>query len=93
MTEEQTPLKLDFKPDELAATNSVVSLSSSGISEQDTTLLPDVSFAPEGINGITVDSPRNNSESQPLLGRMESHPQFNHFPGMCYNFLIVFTFD
>lgn len=80
MTEEQTPLKLDFKPDELANTNSVVSLSSSGVSEPENTILPEVSFAPETINGITVDSPRNNSESQPLLGRMDSHPQFNHFP-------------
>lgn len=80
MTEEQTPLKLDFKSDELAGAPSV-SLSSSIVSDQENTLLPEVSFAPEAINGIVIDSPRNNSESQPLLGRMESHPQYNHFPG------------
>jgi len=81
MTEEQSNPKLTFNSDELVRTNSVVSLSSSCLSEQENTLLPEVGFAPGPSNGGTIDSPRNNSESQPLLGgRMETDTTGNNFP-------------
>lgn len=79
MTEEQTQLKLSFKPENLNKTESVVSLSS-GISETDQNILPDVAFAPGSSNGGTIDSPRTNRESQPLLGRLDGESQ-NNFPG------------
>lgn len=82
MTEEQTQLKLSFKQDNLIRTNSIVSLSSSGISESEATFLPDVAFVPGSNNGGTIDSPRSNRENQPLLGRMEGdHILYNNFPG------------
>ncbi|XP_075222426.1 phosphatidylinositol 4-kinase II alpha isoform X1 [Lycorma delicatula] len=84
MTEEQTqPLKLSYRPDDLVRTNSIVSLSSSGVSESEGTIVPDVAFVPSTSKGSTstIDSPRNNRESQPLLGRMETDlVQFNSFP-------------
>uniref|UniRef100_A0A1B6C7D0 Phosphatidylinositol 4-kinase type 2 n=1 Tax=Clastoptera arizonana TaxID=38151 RepID=A0A1B6C7D0_9HEMI len=81
MTEEQTQLKLSFKQDDLNRTNSIVSLSSSGISESEATFLPDVAFIPGSSNGGTIDSPRSNRENQPLLGRMEGdHILYNNFP-------------
>lgn len=82
MTEEQTQLKLSFKPDDLIRTNSIVSLSSSGVSESEVnTFIPDVAFAPSSSNGGTIDSPRSNRENQPLLGRMEGDVLYNNFPG------------
>lgn len=81
MTEEQTQLKLSFKPDDLIRTNSIVSLSSSGVSESEgNTFIPDVAFAPSSSNGGTIDSPRSNRENQPLLGRMEGDVLYNNFP-------------
>lgn len=80
MTEEQTQLKLSFKPEDLNRAVSVVSLSSSGISETDQNILPDVAFAPGASNGGTIDSPRTNRENQPLLGRLDGESQ-NNFPG------------
>lgn len=89
MTEEQTqPLKLSYRPDDLVRTNSIVSLSSSGVSESESTIVPDVAFVPSTSKGSTstIDSPRNNRESQPLLGRMETDiVQFNTFPGIKVN--------
>lgn len=79
MTEEQTQLKLSFKPEDLNRTTSIVSLSSSGISDPDQSLLPDVAFAPGSSNGGTIDSPRTR-ENQPLLGRGDGE-SFNSFPG------------
>lgn len=85
MTEEPTQtLKLSYKPDDLVRTNSIVSLSSSGVSESEGTIVPDVAFVPSTSKNSTstIDSPRNNRESQPLLGRMEADTiQFNTFPG------------
>lgn len=80
MTEEQTQLKLSFKPEDLNRTTSIVSLSSSGISEADQSILPDVAFAPGSSNSGTIDSPRTNRENQPLLGRLDGD-SINSFPG------------
>lgn len=100
MSTEGTPNGLKFKPDELVRSNSTGSLGSSCISDQEErkTLLPEVSFAPCTSNGRTaVDSPRNNSESQPLLGRMDPEVSYNRFPGIItlvlfafYNFFVSF---
>lgn len=78
MTEEQTQLKLSFKPEDLNRATSIVSLSSSGVSEADQSILPDVAFVP-GSNSGTIDSPRTR-ENQPLLGRGDCD-SFNSFPG------------
>ncbi|KAL1122687.1 hypothetical protein AAG570_003014 [Ranatra chinensis] len=84
MTEEglnqnhQANNRVTFKSDALARSNSIVSISSS--CEGETTLLPEVGFAPVSNNGGTIESPRSNSESQPLLARMEPEAQFNCFP-------------
>ena len=79
MTEVEAEVQILHKPDELVRTDSTGSLSSSSLSEAE---LPEVGFAPILANGVaTIDSPRSNSECQPLLGRMEPDAQFNHFPG------------
>lgn len=80
MTEDQTPFKGQFLPEEKPRANSVASLSSSGVSDE-VTLIPEVTFAPGSNNGATIDSPRVNRENQPLLGRMECDVTFNNFPG------------
>lgn len=80
MTEEQTHLKGQLITEDKSRTNSVASLSSSGVSDE-VSLLPEVAFAPGSNNGGTIDSPRVNRENQPLLGRMESDVTFNNFPG------------
>jgi len=77
MTEEQTHLKSQVISEDKSRTNSVASLSSSGVSDE----VPEVAFAPSSNNGSTIDSPRVNRENQPLLGRMESDVTFNNFPG------------
>ncbi|XP_054262513.1 phosphatidylinositol 4-kinase type 2-alpha isoform X1 [Macrosteles quadrilineatus] len=77
MTEEQSQLKLSFKPED--RTTSIVSLSSSGVSEAEQSILPDVAFAPGSSNSGTIDSPRTNRENQPLLGRSDSE-SCNNFP-------------
>lgn len=77
MTEEQTHLKSQLISEDKSRTNSVASLSSSGVSDE----VPEVAFAPSSNNGSTIDSPRVNRENQPLLGRMESDVTFNNFPG------------
>ncbi|XP_039283368.1 phosphatidylinositol 4-kinase type 2-alpha isoform X5 [Nilaparvata lugens] len=80
MTEEQNQLKLTFKTDELVSrSDSIVSLSSSGVSDTEVSV-PDVAFVASSSKGSTIDSPRSNRESQPLLGRMEADIQFNTFP-------------
>ncbi|XP_021942487.1 phosphatidylinositol 4-kinase type 2-alpha isoform X2 [Zootermopsis nevadensis] len=79
MTEEQTHLKGQLISEDKIRTNSVASLSSSGVSDE-VSLLPEVAFAPGSNNGGTIDSPRVNRENQPLLGRMESDVTFNNFP-------------
>ncbi|RZF43110.1 hypothetical protein LSTR_LSTR001288 [Laodelphax striatellus] len=80
MTEEQNQLKLSFKTDELVSrSDSIVSLSSSGVSDTEI-CVPDVAFVASSSKGSTIDSPRSNRESQPLLGRMESDIQCNTFP-------------
>lgn len=78
MTEEHTQLKLSFTTEDLNRATSVVSLSSSGISEADQSILPDVAFVP-GSNSGTIDSQRTR-ENQPLLGRGDAD-SFNIFPG------------
>jgi hypothetical protein len=77
MTEDQTHLKSQLVSEDKSRTNSVASLSSSGVSDE----VPEVAFAPSTNNGSTIDSPRVNRENQPLLGRMESDVNFNNFPG------------
>ncbi|KAJ9578742.1 hypothetical protein L9F63_005031, partial [Diploptera punctata] len=79
MTEEQTHLKGQVISEDKQRTNSITSLSSSGVSDE-VSLLPEVAFAPGSNNGGTIDSPRVNRENQPLLGRMESDVTFNNFP-------------
>ncbi|KAK9509461.1 hypothetical protein O3M35_006773 [Rhynocoris fuscipes] len=81
MTEEQTPLKVDFSQDDLANPNAVVSLSSTGVTEVESTpIVPEVVFVSGTSNGCTIEC-RTNGEREPLLPRMEqvSHP-YNHFP-------------
>jgi hypothetical protein len=85
MTEEQTHLKGQLILEDKIRTNSVASLSSSGVSDE-VSLLPEVAFAPGSNNGGTIDSPRVNRENQPLLGRMESDVTFNNFPGIWENY-------
>lgn len=79
MTEEQTHLKGQLISEDKSRTNSVASLSSSGVSDE-VSLLPEVAFAPGPNNGGAIDSSRVNRENQPLLGRMESDVTFNNFP-------------
>lgn len=87
MTEEQTPLKVDFNQDDLASANAVVSLSSStGVSEveESTPHVPEVVFVSGSSNGCTIEC-RANGEREPLLPRMESVSQpYNHFPGKSF---------
>jgi hypothetical protein len=80
MTEEQTHLKGQLISEDKSRTNSVASLSSSGVSDE-VSLLPEVVFAPSSNNAVTIDTSRINRENQPLLGRMESDVTFNTFPG------------
>ena len=77
MTEEQTHIKSQLISEDKCRTNSIASLSSSGVSDE----VPEVAFAPSSNNGSTIGSPRVNRENQPLLGRMESDVTFNNFPG------------
>ena len=80
MTGEQSHLRGQIISGDKSRTNSITSLSSSGVSDE-VSLLPEVAFAPGSNNGGTIDSPRVNRENQPLLGRMESDVTFNNFPG------------
>ncbi|XP_071448951.1 phosphatidylinositol 4-kinase type 2-alpha [Hetaerina americana] len=79
MTAEQTNFKPPLKGEDKTRSNSVASLSSSGVSDE-AAIIPDVSFAPVSNNGAIIDSSRSNRENQPLLGRMESDVTFNNFP-------------
>ncbi|PNF29537.1 Phosphatidylinositol 4-kinase type 2-beta [Cryptotermes secundus] len=79
MTEEQTHLRGQLISEDKSRTNSVASLSSSGVSDE-VSLLLEVVFAPGSNNGGAIDSSRVNRENQPLLGRMESVVTFNNFP-------------
>ncbi|XP_046997739.1 phosphatidylinositol 4-kinase type 2-alpha isoform X1 [Schistocerca americana] len=79
MTEDHTLPKGQLLTEEKSRANSVVSLSSSGVSDE-VSILPEVTFAPGSNNSGTIDSPRVNRENQPLLGRMELDVTFNNFP-------------
>lgn len=79
MSEKQTQSIISFTPED--RTTSVISLSSSGISESDqNTFVQEVAFVPGSSNGGTIDSLRSNRENQPLLGRLVSESD-NNFPG------------
>lgn len=60
--------------------------------EEPSELLPDVDFVqnPSIDQGIVIDSPGIDRESQPLLGRLELDVAYNRFPGLFHLQQILF---
>jgi len=81
MTDERPHLKVDDKP------NSAHSVPPEGL--EDSAFYQDVTFVPGTSNGITIESPLENHESQPLLETAQWTPH-NVFPG---NFVHKQTFS